>query len=306
MVTADGKNGLAVIPGIFKAKRAEDSITFVQVLSDSERQCRFYPFPVEQFEASEKNFHIQIANCHFSDQSIRLDLEGINGEIRIDNPRPWPVRLHSPGIMGWYAWAPFMQCYHGVVSLDHRLDGRLFIDGESIDFCDGRGYTEKDWGRAFPESWIWVQSNHFQETGVSLTASLAIIPWITGAFPGFIIGVWMKDRLYRFATYTGARIVHLKLNQQILEWEIRDRKHLLRLTVYRDSRCGTLRAPTGSGMNRIIEESLRSQVDLELFRISGGTATTIFSGKGEHAGVEMVGNLEKLIGMWAAQEKTDR
>ena len=23
--------------------------------------------------------------------------------------------------MGWYAWVPFMECYHGVLSLDHTI-----------------------------------------------------------------------------------------------------------------------------------------------------------------------------------------
>ena len=27
------------------------------------------------------------------------------------------------GIMGWYRFVPFMQCYHGVVSLNHKLNG---------------------------------------------------------------------------------------------------------------------------------------------------------------------------------------
>ena len=31
----------------------------------------------------------------------------------------WPVKVTSPGAMGPYAFVPFMECYHGVVSMDH-------------------------------------------------------------------------------------------------------------------------------------------------------------------------------------------
>jgi hypothetical protein len=93
-----------------------------------------------------------------------------------------------------------------VVSLDHVIEGALDIDGRTIDFTGGRGYTEKDWGRSFPSSWIWLQSNHFSTPGSSFTASVAIIPWIGRSFPGFIIGLWHQNKLYRFATYTGAKI----------------------------------------------------------------------------------------------------
>ena len=51
--------------------------------------------------------------------------------------------------MGWYAWMPFMECYHGLVSLDHGIEGVLSAESDTVDMTGGRGYTEKDWGAAF-------------------------------------------------------------------------------------------------------------------------------------------------------------
>jgi len=82
----------------------------------------------------------------------------------------------EPGIAGWYAWVPRMETYHGVVSLDHTINGHLHIDDEEIDFNSGRGYIEKDWGASFSAAYIWFQSNHFEQLNTSLTASVAIIP----------------------------------------------------------------------------------------------------------------------------------
>jgi hypothetical protein len=83
-----------------------------------------------------------------------------------------------------------MECYHGVLSFDHGITGQLTVNGEIFDFNGGRGYIEKDWGQAFPKAWIWMQSNHFEQPGTCLTASVAIIPWLRSAFSGFVVGLW--------------------------------------------------------------------------------------------------------------------
>lgn len=45
--------------------------------------------------------------------------------------------------MGPFAFVPFMECYHGIVSMDHIIQGELEIDGATVDFSNGRGYMEK-------------------------------------------------------------------------------------------------------------------------------------------------------------------
>jgi hypothetical protein len=82
--------------------------------------------------------------------------------------------------MGPYSFAPFMECNHGILSMDHRLSGSLTVDEDTAAYVGGRGYIEKDWGRGFPSGYIWTQSNHFEEEEVSISASVARIPWLTG------------------------------------------------------------------------------------------------------------------------------
>ena len=63
-----------------------------------------------------------------------------------------------------------MECNHGLVSFDHSLEGTMAIDGREVDFEGGRGYTEKDWGKAFPAGYVWMQTNHFERSGTSFVA----------------------------------------------------------------------------------------------------------------------------------------
>ena len=39
--------------------------------------------------------------------------------------------------MGPFAFFPFMECYHGIVSMDHQVFGKLEINGEIVNFDGG-------------------------------------------------------------------------------------------------------------------------------------------------------------------------
>jgi tocopherol cyclase len=177
-----------------------------------------------------------------------------------------------------------------VVSLDHELEGALEIGGEKVDFTGGRGYIEKDWGKSFPSSWIWVQSNHFSDTGISFMLSLARIPWLGGSFPGFLCVLLHKGKQYRFATYTGAKVSDLKTIDGTTALTIEDNKHILEVRVHAGSP-GGLKAPVNGEMSRIITESVTSIIDLNLFDKNG---STVFAGTGEYGGLEIAGDMKEL------------
>jgi tocopherol cyclase len=72
-----------------------------------------------------------------------------------------------------------------------------------------------------------MQTNHFAEAGTGLTASVARIPWLGTAFPGFIAGLWHRGRLYRFATYTGAALRSLAITDTNVHVSLQDRRFRL-------------------------------------------------------------------------------
>jgi len=81
-----------------------------------------------------------------------------------------------------------MECYHGILSMDHAIEEFVEAEGIRTDLRGGRGYIEKDWGASMPSSWIWMQTNHFDRVGVSLSGSIAKIPWLGNYFTGYIFG----------------------------------------------------------------------------------------------------------------------
>jgi hypothetical protein len=291
LISADERLRYAIIPGMILG---EEGHAFIQVLNGTEGTSAYHRFPLDQFWASGNEFEVRIGESRFTNKEVSLkvasEIGSIEGLLRFENPIPWPVSWRSPGIMGWYAWAPRMECYHGVLSFDHPIQGTLRIDGQSLDFDAGRGYIEKDWGQSFPTAWVWFQSNHFETPGTCLTASVAVIPFLGGAFRGFIVGLWHERRLSRFATYTGAEIENLDIQPDHVRWVIVDKEHRLEL-IARRAASGLILGPTRVEMGMRVNETLLASIEARLETRKG---QVIFAGTGRNAGLEVQGDLERF------------
>jgi hypothetical protein len=297
MVDAARQHPLAVIPGVFLS---QDPHAFVQVLDGRDASATYHRYPLDQFTAAADALDVRIGPNHFTPNGIQLDLvdEGrpLRGQLSFQGLTPWPVTPLAPGIMGWYAWVPFMECYHGVVSLDHQLQGELNLKGEPLAFDDGRGYIEKDWGSAFPDGYVWLQTNHFSQPGTSLTGSIAIIPWLRQAFRGFIIGFWHEKRLHRLATYTGAKVESLAISDDHVDWVVSDRHWRLVMRATRTAG-GLLKGPTTLDMGQRVAESLTATVAVQFWRRERPRDQLLFEDTGHNAGLEVHGNLDRLLKM---------
>ena len=298
LVDPSEQHRYAIIPGVFLSQDPEQAHAFVQVLDGVTGQMTYYRYPATAFSAARDTFDIHIGPNRFTARTISLRLsspaQSLEGGVHFEDLTPWPVSLLSPGIMGWYSWVPFMETYHGVLSLDHQIDGSFTTGGQTIDWTGGRGYIEKDWGACFPSAWIWLQTNHFGRPGISLTASVAMIPWLGGAFRGFIIGLLHTGVLYRFATYTGAQIEQLDVTDEHVIWIVRDRTYRLEIAASRAS-TELLHAPTRLDMGARAPETLNASVEVRLSRSEPSGYVTVFEGIGRWAGLEVAGQLEQLL-----------
>ncbi len=297
LVSADHSVRLAVIPGVFLAEDGRTTEAFVQVLDGMTGNTAYHPFRLDEFAADTHRFDVRVATNRFDVDGIRLDLPGLRADVRFGPLVPWPVTVREPGAMGWYAWVPTMECYHGVVSLDHVLSGWVDLGDGPVDLAGGRGYIEKDWGTAFPQAYVWLQANHFETTGVSLTASTALIPWRRAAFRGDLVGLWLADGpqagLHRFTSYTRARTDRLEVDDRRVAWTVVGRDgSRLELAATVGDRTGLLHAPVRTEMHQRVAETLDGTVHV---RLSDRSGRIQFEGAGDVAGVEVHGPIDRLL-----------
>jgi tocopherol cyclase len=290
----DGKNIGALIPGVSFDKDGKHSHSFIQFIDDSGVSSHYFRYPVTEFSTIDENSGIRVGQSYFSPSEVSVKIDephfSIRGELAFKGISPWPVKLFSPGAMGWYAFVPAMECYHGVLSFDHLIVGGLELNNKFVDYTGGRGYIEKDWGRSFPRYHIWIQTNHFEQSGSSLMASIANIPWLGNSFDGFIIGLWHNNQLYRFTTYTGAKITNIQYEKNKLVLCVQSKKHRLEIEVSY-LKGAELITPVSGEMKGRLSESLSASTYIRLFQLDKGLERLLFEGTGYHTGLEIEGEL---------------
>jgi tocopherol cyclase len=285
-VTRDLSNTFSFIPGVSLVKN--DPHAFIQIASGYTFNTDYIKYPLDEFRWDKKRLFLQVGSSTFSEKGIILNIksESINltGQIDFNNIIKYPRSIFSPGIMGWYSFVPFMECNHGIVSVNHDLSGEILVNGNTIDFNNGKGYIEKDWGVSFPEAWIWIQSNNFDEHDTSFSFSIAKIPWMGRFFIGLITFLYLNKKFYLFSTYNKSVISEITHDKGTIEITVRNNKNILKIRVIKNS-FRDLKAPVSGEMSRRIKESINSEVHLQLFDNSHNME---YEGTGKNVGLEII------------------
>lgn len=295
LIDKPAKTVLAAIPGIAIGENGEDAHSFIQIIDAVTGYTEYFRFGFDEFKAEKGRFNVRIADNCFSDKSMKINLENenfrISGDLEFKNIRKLPKSIINPGIMGPFSFIPTMECYHGIVNISHTIDGVLDINGVPTDISGGEGYIEKDWGRSFPSSWIWMQGNHFENFRASFMFSLARIPWMGKSFTGLISFLYTDTKFYRFATYNGGKILESEIDGNNLYVKMKNMSYILEFRA-KYSKGGILKAPKNGMMTRLIEESITAEVKVKL---SDRKGNVLFDEKSDRVGMEISGTLDEIL-----------
>lgn len=284
-------NTISFIPSVSFSKKTGKA--YIQVIYQNENEIinDICEYSISSFKPAARPFSVTIEQNCFSKEKIQLNFHGeklsINGTIHFSGITELNSTLINPNIMGYFSYIPFMQCNHGILSMNHTLAGSLNINGTDISFDKGLGYMEKDWGSSFPREYIWLQCNHFTKKGTSLFFSAAHIPMLFRSFTGFICSLLLDGKQYRFATYTGAK-VSTRAEKNQIEITIKSRNYKLKILAG-PKQTRELRAPRNGEMNMKIKEALSGYLEMELKDIN--TDMPVYKDKSPHASMEIVNQL---------------
>ena len=263
-LSADCAHHLVVIPGIVLSE--DDPHAFIQLICGTPVRSYYLRFDLDSFQSSDETFQTTIGSNTFSAEGIHLDIE--DGELSLQADLHYadltPIRqtLLTPNIMGFFAYLPFMQCYHGLISLEHGLQGEMVLNGQSVSFNGGSGYMEKDWGQSFPKKYIWLQCNQF-DSDITLFVSVAHIPFLGRFFTGCIAVLTIDGREYRFATYNGANHDVTWDSDGVLRIHLQRKSLTLQILATPDE-TNTLKAPRSGGMVGTVLETLSAGLRLQV------------------------------------------
>ncbi len=159
----------------------------IQLITDNNTYNAAYP--IDEYRSIRGGKNLKIAGSRFCMRGLKLDIDTdglkVTGTVRFSGLTPIGY-----DIMGPFAFVPFLECRHSIVSMRHRVDGYIEINGEPFHFSNSVGYIEGDSGSSFPSVYSWTQCCF---KGGSLTLSVADIPLGPLHFTG-IIGVVMLGK----------------------------------------------------------------------------------------------------------------
>lgn len=292
-VSKDLGHVYSFIPGISLSEN--DSHSFIQVINGVSGKTQYLSYPLNEFTWDKNRLNLKIGTSVFTENHIDLNIENedikVKGHLNYTNNIKYPKSLFSPGIMGWYSFVPFMECKHGIVSVNHEISGSLTINNEFIDLNDGKGYIEKDWGSSFPEAWIWIQSNNFNNNDTSFTFSVAKIPWLGKYFPGFISFLYFDKKFYLFSSYNNSTLKGIDYDGKTVSFTLKNNNSTLKVTAVK-KRTGELMAPVSGKMSRRIKESIDSIVIISLY---DNHNNLIYSDSARRAGMEVIDKIFEYL-----------
>lgn len=186
--------------------------------------------------------------------------------------------------MGPFAFVPNMECNHAIVSMKHTISGYINLNHVNLDFTNGIGYIEKDWGNSFPSQYIWGQGNCFcKQKNSSLFFSVATIPYSFINFTGFICNFVFENQEYRFATYNGSKLICKEICPTSCVIDFQKNNLLLEL-ICTSGMSHPLKSPKQGNMKNQIHESIDSIIQVSFIK----NGIKVFEDTSFCAGLEIV------------------
>jgi hypothetical protein len=291
LVSLDEHYTIALIPGV--SKNEKDPHAFIQLfISETKNehvklQTFYFRYALNEFLFSYDRFNIQIGPNFFSKEKLHINLKNdkihLYGTLQINDITPIKKKILMPNIMGFFGYFNFMECYHGVVSMNHSFEGSLQFNQTIINFDHAKGYIEKDWGKSFPRAYVWIQSNHFKNPKTSLMFSYADIPFLGFYFKGLIANLHIEGKEYRFATYNFAKVKKEVIEPKKVLYILKKGKYTLELSAESETET-SLASPRNGQMIESIKEGLSGHVSIKLFKHK----KLIYEDCGHHAGIEIM------------------
>jgi tocopherol cyclase len=168
---------------------------------------------------------------------------------------------------GWLSALPIFEPGWQVLLAHGLAKGWIEWNDSRYEFQQAPVYAEKNWGRAFPEKWFWLQCNAFAEhPTLAITAAggkRQVLWWMDSVA---MIGIHYQGQFYAFASTEGPtfgwRI------QPWGEWHLWAENDLYRVEMYGwcDRPPAQVRVPTAEGLVFACRDTTAGQLSVSLWQ----------------------------------------
>lgn len=186
---------------------------------------------------------------------------------------------------GWLSYFPIFEPGWQILMAHGEATGWIDWQGKRYEFTNAPAYSEKNWGRAFPQRWFWVNCNSFDVPDLALTAGGGRREVLGSPEAVALICFHHQGKFYEFVPWN-AQVTWAV--QPWGKWHLRGVKgdeEVVELTATTNLPGTKLRAPTEEGLLRCCQDTMRGEVTLTYKR----KGQVILQAQSSLAGVEVGG-----------------
>jgi tocopherol cyclase len=172
---------------------------------------------------------------------------------------------------GWLSYLPIFEPGWQILMAHGRATGWIDWQRKRYFFKDAPAYSEKNWGKSFPQKWFWLNCNSFdQEPDLTLTAGggkRGVLWWMESVA---LICFHYRGKFYEFVPWNA------RVTWQIDPWgywqmQARTAEYEVELTGTTDLAGTPLRAPTEQGLIFVCRDTMKGRLHLILRDRAGQT-----------------------------------
>ncbi len=222
----------------------------------------------------------------------------------LNDPAFGPVtwEYHTEPIYGWGSSGKPQQSTAGLLSslqifepgwqilMAHgHATGWVEWRGQRYEFANAPAYSEKNWGRSFPQKWFWLNCNVFEDAkDLALTAGggrRQVLGWMESVA---MVGIHYQGQFYEFVPWNARVSWHI---EPWGNWQMRCEKpgYVVEVTGTTSYPGTSLRAPTQDGMVFCCRDTMQGALTLKLWQQRAGHSTLILAASSIQAGLEVGG-----------------
>jgi tocopherol cyclase len=171
--------------------------------------------------------------------------------------------LPQQATAGWLSYLPIFEPGWQILMAHGLATGWIDWNGDRYNFTNAPAYSEKNWGRSFPQKWFWINCNSFTDEPVALTAGggrRQVLWWMESVG---LICIHYRGEFYEFVPWNSQVTWRV---QPWGSWEmhaIRDRFEVI-LRGECDSPGAYVRVPTPNGLDFLCRDTTKGKLFLEL------------------------------------------
>lgn len=187
---------------------------------------------------------------------------------------------------GWLSYLPIFEPGWQILMAHGLATGWIDWKGQRYEFTNAPAYSEKNWGRSFPQKWFWINCNSFtNELDLALTAGggkRGVLWWMESVA---LFCLHYQGKFYEFVPWNS------QVSWQIQPWgewrmQAHNGSYEVELTATTDVPGTKLRAPTEDGLGFVCRDTMFGELSLELRERHG---KRILKASSDLCGVEVGG-----------------